>query len=173
MNPHLQFSEVTPTPPSDARVQQLSRPVGPSQQASLGWPAFYRPKGSNGFPITSPVALNTAAAETNAPVGIQAFAAAARPRHIGSYTDAEPRGMHETAKALQAIAKSLTSKDEAVGQDRGKVSSIGKAEERMAFILRGCDSFTVPVCQATVGKELYQVRSSSSLKEVAEGRSLG
>ena len=83
------------------------------------------------------------------------FAAASRPRHIGAYTDAEPLQLDETSKALQAIAKAVTSKDEAAAQEKGKVSSIGKVEERLVYLTRGCDAFTVPVGTATVGKELY------------------
>lgn len=83
------------------------------------------------------------------------FAAAARPRHAGAYTDAEPAALDETAKALQAIAKAVTSKDEAAAHEKGKVSSIGKTEERIVYLVRGCDALTVPVGTATVGKELF------------------
>ena len=84
-----------------------------------------------------------------------AFAAATRPRHMGAYTDAEPPAMDEATKALQTIAKTLTSKDEAVNHEKGKVSSIGKTEERLVFLVRGCDALTVSVGSATVGKELF------------------
>ena len=77
------------------------------------------------------------------------FAAASRPRHIGAYTDAEP------PQLVQAIAKAVTSKDEAAAHEKGKISSIGKVEERLVYLARGCDAFTVPVGTATVGKELY------------------
>ena len=69
------------------------------------------------------------------PQAQQAFAQAARPRHLGAFTDAEPPGLDETSKALQAIAKTLTNKDEAAGQERGKLASIGKVEERVVFLL--------------------------------------
>ena len=39
---------------------------------------------------------------------------------------------------------------------------IGKVEERVVFLLRGCDSLTVCICQATVGKELYQALKATS-----------
>ena len=61
------------------------------------------------------------------------FAAASRPRHMGAYTDGEPPRMDETTKALQAIAKAVTSKDEAASHDIGKLASIGKVEERLVF----------------------------------------
>ena len=52
--------------------------------------------------------------------GVQGvFAAAARPRHAGAYTDAELATLDETARALQAIAKAVTSKDEAAAHDKG------------------------------------------------------
>ena len=105
----------------------------PGRAEDLGWQVLYRPKGvqslpdgmggsgRGGFPSTP----------SGPPDAQSAFACAARPRHIGSFTDAEPRGMDETAKALQAIAKSLVSKEEAAGQERGKLASIGKLEERL------------------------------------------
>ena len=84
-----------------------------------------------------------------------AFAAATRPRHMGAYTDGEPPAVDEATKALQTIAKTLTSRDEATGHERGKVSSISKSEERLVYLVRGCDALTVSVGSATVGKELY------------------
>ena len=90
------------------------------------------------------------------------FAAVARPRHMGAYTDSEPPAMDEATKALQTIAKTLTSKDEAVNHERGKVSSIGKLEERLVFLVRGCDALTVSVGVATVGKELYYALKSTA-----------
>ncbi len=75
---------------------------------------------------------------------------------MGAYTDAEPPAMDEATKALQTIAKRLT-KDEAVNHEKGKVSSIGKVEERpncwlffpfwhSGFNLRfeGTDCFSAP-----------------------------
>ena len=93
--------------------------------------------------------------QPQAPSPQLSFAAATRPRHLGAYTDAEPLQLDETSKALQAIAKAVTSKDEAAAQEKGKVSSIGKVEERLVYLTRGCDAFTVPVGTATAGKELY------------------
>lgn len=99
---------------------------------------------------------------------------AARPRHLGAYTDGEPAHLEldETAKALQAIAKTLTGKDEAAGQERGKLASIGKTEERMVFLLRGCDKLTVPVGNSTVGKELYHSLKSTSTQGRPQLRSI-
>lgn len=70
--------------------------------------------------------------------------------------------MDEATKALQTIAKTLTSKDEAVNHERGKVSSIGKLEERLVFLVRGCDALTVSVGVAAVGKELYYALQSTA-----------
>eukprot|EP00435_Cladocopium_sp_Y103_P053696 s1782_g17.t1 len=84
-----------------------------------------------------------------------AFAAVSRPRHMGAYTDGEPPQMDETTKALQAIAKAVTSKDEAASHDKGKLASIGKVQERLVFLVRGCDALTVSLGKATVGKELF------------------
>ena len=89
------------------------------------------------------------------PDAARIFAAASRPRHIGAYSDAEPPQLDETSKALQTIAKAMAAKDEAAGQDRGKVAAIGKAEERLVLLARGCDAFNVSLGAATVGKELF------------------
>lgn len=91
------------------------------------------------------------------------FAAVARPRHLGAYTDGKPPAMDEATKALQTIAKTLTSKDEAVNHEKGKVSSIGKVEERLVYLVRGCDALTVSVGAAVVGKELfYSLRATAT-----------
>ena len=84
-----------------------------------------------------------------------ALANATRAFRAGSYTDGEPPANDETARALQAIAKSLTSKEDSLAQERGKLSSIGRLEERLVFLLRGCDTLRVTLCPGVVGKELY------------------
>ena len=83
--------------------------------------------------------------------GLEAF----RPFHAGAYTDPSAIYTDEATKALQAIAKAVGAKDEASGQERGKLSSIGKTEERAVFLVRGCDTLTVGLGEATVGKELF------------------
>ena len=76
-----------------------------------------------------------------------ALAQATRAFRAGSYTDGEPPANDETTKALQAIAKSrLTSKEDALAQERGKLASIGRSEERLVFLLRGCDTLKVMLC---------------------------
>ncbi|CAK9011227.1 Uncharacterized protein SCF082_LOCUS11010, partial [Durusdinium trenchii] len=90
------------------------------------------------------------------------LAGAPRTWHIGAYTDAEPQALDETAKALQAIAKAVTSKDEAASQEKGKIASIGKTEERLVYIFRGFDALTVPVGSATVGKELFHALKATA-----------
>ena len=84
-----------------------------------------------------------------------ALANATRAFRAGSYTDGEPPASDETAKALQAIAKSLTAKEDSLAQERGKLSSIGRLEERLVFLLRGCDTLRVTLCPGVAGKELY------------------
>ena len=81
---------------------------------------------------------------------------------MGAYSDAEPAHLDETAKAVQAIAKAVTSKDEASSQERGKLAAIGKVEERLVFLVRGCDAFSVSLGAATVGKDLYHALRSTS-----------
>ena len=91
--------------------------------------------------------------------GLGAF----RPYHAGAYTDPGPPALDEASKALQTIAKAISSKDEPSGQERGKLSSIGKTEERLVFLARGCDTLTVHIGEATVGKDLYHaLRSMAS-----------
>ena len=137
----------------------------------LGWQAFYRPKGSQGFPSSLPT-TNPGSAGIRVPQAQDTLAIAARPRHLGAYTDGEPAHLDETAKALQAIARTLTGKDEAAGQERGKLSSVGKTEERMTFLLRGCDKLTVPVGNSTVGKELYHALKSTATQGRPQLRSI-
>ena len=90
------------------------------------------------------------------------LAGAPRTWHIGAYTDAEPQALDETAKALQAIAKAVTSKDEAASHEKGKIASIGKTEERLVYIFRGFDALTAPVGSATVGKELFHALKATA-----------
>lgn len=80
---------------------------------------------------------------------------ALRPHHAGAYTEPSLHHLDETSKALQTIAKAMLAKDEPAAQDRGKLSSIGRTEERMLFLARGCDTLTVHLGEATVGKDLF------------------
>ena len=73
----------------------------------------------------------------------------------GAVTDPEPGTTDDATKALQVIGKAVLSKDEAAGYEKGKLTSIGKVEERPACLMRGCDALTVSVCPSTVGKELF------------------
>ena len=88
--------------------------------------------------------------------GLHAF----RPFHAGAYTDPGPPALDETSKALQTIAKVMAAKEDPAAQDRGKLSSIGRTEERMLYLARGCDTLTVHLGEATVGKELYHALKS-------------
>ena len=154
-NPYVHEEYETPRP--------SGRPV-----AAMGAGSLYRSKHSSG-PSAASVSPYEVKGTGKSPLqGItpprpqDSFAAVARPRHMGAYTDAEPPAMDEATKALQTIAKTLTSKDEAVNHERGKVSSIGKLEERLVFLVRGCDALTVSVGVATVGKELYYALKSTA-----------
>ncbi|CAE7617473.1 kptA [Symbiodinium sp. CCMP2592] len=90
----------------------------------------------------------------------------------GAYTAPPPAFADEATKALQAIAKAVTSKDEAASQERGKLSSIGKVEERCLYLVRGCDSLTVPLGEATVGKELFHALRNTATQDRPLLRSL-
>eukprot|EP00438_Fugacium_kawagutii_P005313 Skav210287 [mRNA] locus=scaffold475:3020:13981:- [translate_table: standard] len=120
--------------------------------------SLYRPKGS----VALPEGLGQAPHFQHPGGGYEAFAAASRPRHMGAYTDGEPPRMDETTKALQAIAKAVTSKDEAASHDKGKLAAIGKVEERLVYLVRGCDALTVSLGKATVGKELFHSLRATS-----------
>ena len=91
---------------------------------------------------------------------------ALRPSRAGAFTEPEARPTDDTARALQTIAKTLSARDESSSHDKGKLASIGRPEERLVFIVRGCDSLTVPVCACTTGKELFHSLKSAG----AQGR---
>eukprot|EP00438_Fugacium_kawagutii_P005224 Skav210772 [mRNA] locus=scaffold3765:47814:54705:+ [translate_table: standard] len=142
--------EVLPQPVMSA--QREERQVLPTVNS------LYRPKGS----VSLPEGMGMGSSIPQHPSGYDAFAAASRPRHTGAYTDGEPPRMDETTKALQAIAKAVTSKDEAASHDKGKLAAIGKIEERLVYLVRGCDALTVSLGKATVGKELFHALRSTS-----------
>ena len=141
--------EVLPSP-TRAIPRNESQPL-PSA-ASL-----YRPRGTSSLPAGMGHGSHSVKPDAHA-----SFAAVARARHMGAYTDGEPPRLDETAKALQAIAKAVTSKDEAASHDKGKLASIGKTEERLVFLVRGCDALTVSLGKATVGKELFHSLRATS-----------
>lgn len=155
----------------EREAPRQDRVATPKPTEEMGWQAFYRPRGSQGFPSQAPY-FSAGSGTIRPPQAQDTLAMAARPRHLGAYTDGEPAHLDETAKALQAIAKTLTGKDEAAGQERGKLASIGKTEERMVFLLRGCDKLTVPVGNSTVGKELYHSLKSTSTQGRPQLRSI-
>ena len=145
-------------PRQTSRAEERTGPGVP-----LNTQALYRPKGGERprGGQTPLAGLNFGGREKTSlqslapPRPQDAFAAVARPRHLGAYTEAEPHAVDDATKALQAIAKTLTNKDESANHERGKVSAIGKTEERLVFLVRGCDALTVSVGAATVGKELF------------------
>ena len=82
-------------------------------------------------------------------------------RGTGDATDANTR-------ALQSIARSLSEREDATTQERGKVGSIGKAEERCVYYARACDNFHVALCSGVLGRTAF-----NALRNVAsQGRSL-
>ena len=138
-------------PPSNRRAPSFEEPPMPNVTS------LYRPKGSSSLPD----GLGFASSSTQqSPYA--SFASVARPRHMGAYTDGEPPRMDESTKALQAIAKAVTSKDEAASHDKGKLAAIGKTEERLVYLVRGCDALTVALGKATVGKELFHSLRATS-----------
>ena len=59
-----------------------------------------------------------------------------------------------------------------MGQERGKLSSIGRVEERLVFLLRGCDHFQVALCPAAVGKELFHALKTAGAQARPQLRAL-
>ena len=155
-----------------ARSYEVETPVTREQTGDCGWQAFYRPKGSHHLPTTAGAEVAGRSKGGAVPQAQDALAMAARPRHMGAFTDAEPRQLDETAKALQTIARTLSGKDEATGHDRGKLAAIGKVEERIVYLLRGCDSLTVLIATATVGKELYHALKGTATQGRPQLRSI-
>ena len=154
------------------RSYEVKTPVTREETGDFGWQAFYRPKGSHHLPTTAGAEAAGRSKGGAVPQAQDALAMAARPRHMGAFTDAEPRQLDETAKALQTIARTLSGKDEATGHDRGKLAAIGKVEERIVYLLRGCDSLTVLIATATVGKELYHALKGTATQGRPQLRSI-
>ena len=161
----------------EARFAPGPAPGGPPATPSWdhthgtsGAAAFFRPR----KPVSGAAqgALATLAAAPPTFDGASSLAISARPWRAGAFTDPEPRPVDDATKALQTIAKAVLSKDEAAGQERGKVSSIGKTEERLVFLARGCDALTVPVCASTVGKELFHALKTAGSQGRPQMRAL-
>ena len=159
---------------SDTPAPRLGRPAsapashfpGPRTSGELA-ASLFRPKSEidSALPrprlVSSPGAVGTfpgmsGPAGFGGIQGLHAF----RPFHAGAYTDPGPPAFDETSKALQTIAKVMAAKEDPAAQDRGKLSSIGRTEERMLYLARGCDTLTVHLGEATVGKELYHALKS-------------
>ena len=165
---------------TNTQDQEPRRTVGdmPEPQVTMAQ-ALFRPKepGTTSFPgpVSGPGHGGLASRLVPSPGAVDLFPGTAhalpplsgqglgafRPYHAGAYTDPGPPALDEASKALQTIAKAISSKDEPSGQERGKLSSIGKTEERLVFLARGCDTLTVHIGEATVGKDLA-LRSMAS-----------
>ena len=97
---------------------------------------------------------------------------AVRPTRAGAFTEPEVRTTDDTTKALQAIVKAVTARDEVAAHDKGKLASIGRLEERLTFLVRGCDSLTVPVGACTTGKELFHSLKTTGAQRRPQMRAL-
>jgi len=81
---------------------------------------------------------------------------------VGAVTDGAPLGrqgdsMAALADGMKALTNHLSKQeaDAAATSDRGKLASISREEEQLAFLARGCDRLTVPMCAGITGKELF------------------
>ena len=96
-----------------------------------------------------------------------------RDHYAGAYSDPPvDRGPGDApdanTRALQSIARSLNEREDANTQERGKVGSIGKVEERCVYYARACDNFHVALCSGVLGRTAF-----NALRNVAsQGRSL-
>ena len=118
----VDFGERLETPKAVEVLPTLPRgPPGNEGHPMPSVTSLCRPKGSVLLPEGMGFSNNSSQQGAYA-----AFAAASRPRHMGAYTDGEPPRMDETTKALQAIAKAVTSKDEAASHDKGSWHLLGR-----------------------------------------------
>ncbi|CAE7248885.1 unnamed protein product [Symbiodinium sp. CCMP2592] len=138
----------TPAPPIEA-----GQSAPPAERIPFAAASLFRPREEGPGAQGNPPPAGPLMQASTLPGGYQVLANAVRPFHAGAYTDAEPPRLDESAKALQAIARSLVKDDQ--GQEKGKLSAIGRQEERLVFLLRGCDSLDVPLAAGVVGKELF------------------
>ncbi|CAE7767408.1 unnamed protein product [Symbiodinium sp. CCMP2592] len=138
----------TPAPPIEA-----GQSAPPAERTPFAAASLFRPREEGPGAQGNPPPAGPLMQASTLPGGYQVLANAVRPFHAGAYTDAEPPRLDESAKALQAIARSLVKDDQ--GQEKGKLSAIGRQEERLVFLLRGCDSLDVPLAAGVVGKELF------------------
>ncbi|CAE7233656.1 unnamed protein product [Symbiodinium sp. CCMP2592] len=138
----------TPAPPIEA-----GQSAPPAERTPFAAASLFRPREEGPGAQGNPPPAGPLMQASTLSGGYQVLANAVRPFHAGAYTDAEPPRLDESAKALQAIARSLVKDDQ--GQEKGKLSAIGRQEERLVFLLRGCDSLDVPLAAGVVGKELF------------------
>ena len=106
---------------------------------------------ARGVPGIAPPRDNYAGAYSDPPADVT----------LGSLPDANTR-------ALQSIARSLNEREDSTTQERGKVGSIGKVEERCVYYARACDNFHVTLCSGVLGRTAH-----NALRNIAsQGRSL-
>ena len=95
----------------------------------------------------------------------------ARPWHAGAYTDygaapplqlPAPPQLDQT-QVLHALAKAITGKAEAAAEDKGKLNSTGRPEERQVYLARACDNFRISLAPGILGKEcLHALRGAAA-----------
>ena len=80
-----------------------------------------------------------------------------------------PRGACPTpTPARCSVPPALNEREDSATQERGKVGSIGKVEERCVHYARACDNFHVTLCSGVLGRT-----ACNSLRNIAsQGRSL-
>ncbi len=82
-----------------------------------------------------------------------------RERHAGGYTDAQAQATTDaasaasTAAALAAIARTLHNAQDPALAKKGKLGSIGRSDELLLFLARGCGFTSVTLCEGVVGRE--------------------
>ena len=98
---------------------------------------------------------------------------AARPRewHAGASTLpleertlAGPQPQTELGAGLRELVRELgranRHAEDAGGAAKGTLASIGRAEEQLVFMARGCDNLTVTLCPGVLGKDSFHVLRS-------------
>ena len=96
-----------------------------------------------------------------------------RDHYAGAYSDppadtSQGNLADANTRALQSIARSLNEREDSTTQERGKVGSIGKVEERCVHYARACDNFHVTLCSGVFGRTAF-----NALRNIAsQGRSL-
>ena len=157
----------SPTPPSAAATF-----LGPRMSA-LAHPG--RASAFDGVASTTRAARPPSLNPAPSPLLARGIPGMAPPRdhYAGAYSDppvdtSQGNLPDANTRALQSIARSLNEREDATTQERGKVGSIGKVEERCVYYARACDNFHVSLCSGVLGRTAF-----NALRNIAsQGRSL-